>query len=421
MVGKKVRCPKCSEPFVIQLAKPTQAAPADDDWGDDFGDSEGDFDDGFDDGFDDNFEPVPRKKKKTSSKKGSKKKKKGRKKGKSGVSGGAIAAIVGGGVLFLAVLSLGVYFVLPLLQGLGGSANRMAWLPNDTQTYVEIRVADVWKSGVMKPLRTSEAGQQIKAQLKERGELKIEDIEKIVVGIPANRQQPMMVIYSTKPIDPNNLGEGVTSSSYAGKTIFEIPNDTTAGFLLNSTTIVAGPKEMLHAAIDRNGECTAAEKFSFLPVRGDVIFGSISPGTTLSQSPAGMMTRGAFDPSELESVSGTIKFSNDLDLNVALNFLQPETAQTALTTAQDALVKSKENLDKQQKELESGNFVLTRQQRSMGMKMQEVMKSVSLSGSGKTVNSKVSIPGSIIEDLADLFGGGSSFMPPIGGGIGNPF
>ncbi len=424
-MGKKVRCPKCSEPFVIKLAKSPKAAPVDDggfyddpedEWGDDFGDG---FDD-MDEDFEEDYAPSPRKKKSTKSKKKGKKKGKKGKKGKSDVPTGVIAAIVGGGVLFLTLLGVGVYFLLPYLQGLGGSANRMAWLPNDTETYVEIRVANIWKSGVMKPLRTSEFGQQIKEQLKERGEMQIEDVEKIVIGIPPNRQEPMMVIHTMKPLDPSTLG--TTTSSYAGNTIYAIPTDTNVGFQLKSTTIVVGPKEMVHAAIDRNGECAATEKFTFLPAKGDLIFGAISPGAMLAQSPAGMMTQGSFDPNELDSVAGSIKFSNDLDLDVSLNFQQTETAQAALSSSQDALETSKENLEKQQKELESANFVLSRQQRSMGMKMQEVMKSVSISGSGNSVTTKVSIPGSIVEDLADIFDGdGGSFMPPIGGGLGNPF
>ncbi|MDB4731819.1 zinc-ribbon domain-containing protein [bacterium] len=427
MIGKKVRCPKCSEPFLIQAPKKKKSKPApaddggfydepEDEWGDDFGSSDDDWDDSFAD------EPSPRKSKAKSkkSKKSGKKKGRKKKKSKSDIPLGMIIAMIVGGIAFLALIGVGVFYVIPMLGG--SPADRMAWLPNDTQTYVEIRVGDIWKSQVLKPFRTSTAGADIAKKMKDEANIEMAEIEKVILGVPANNGQPTVTIHTTKAIDPNQVGPNLTKTTYAGKTVFEHNGENMVSFLSNSKTMVMGPKEAIYAAIDRNGECAVADQFGFLPSSGDVIFGSLSPGNTLKNSPAAMMSQGALDPDKLKTVSGILKLGRDLDLELIVDFVDSEAAQSSLTQAQEGLAKGQEMLEKQQKELEAGNFVINRQQKAIVLKAKDILKSVTIKGSGTEMTTSLSVSGSTIEDIVDMFGEQSGgFMPPIGGGFGNPF
>lgn len=420
MVGKKVRCPKCSEPFLIQLSKKNVKEPVvddggfyddpDEEWGDDFGDLS-DFE-----------EPIasnPKKRKGSGSqgtKKRSGKKKKG---GKSSFPWNLVIA-VGGGLAFLLLIATGVYFVLPLL---GGSANRMQWLPNDTQTYVEIRVSEVWNADVMRPVRTSPMGKKLKEQITKNDQFAIEDVEKIVIGIPASGQEPIVVLHATKTIDPTKINVGTTTSTYAGRTLYEQIGGKNVVFLLDSQTMVAGPKSLIQAAIDRKGACAVAEQFGFLPARGDIIFGSLSPGDSLRNSPAAMLSQSTIDPQKIKTIAGALNLSRDLEINLTMEFTDAAIAAEAFTEAQTNLSKAKKDLQKQQETLESGNFVINRQQKAMVLKVKDVMNSVVVNGSGTEMNTRLKVSGSMIEDLVEMMNGhgGGGFLPQLGGGLGNPF
>lgn len=423
-VGKKVRCPKCSEPFVIRAPKQQKPAEEDDggfyddsadEWGDEFGDD-------WDDSFDYNPSPKKTKKKSSKSKKSGKKKKGGRRKtDDSSIPLPMIFAMIGGGVLFITLITGVVFFVIPSLKG--NPADRMQWLPNNTKVYFEVHIADIWKSQVFKPIRTSDFGAEVVKKLKEEGDLTVEQVEKIVVGMPSDHSQPTLILYTTESINPNQLGEGITTSSYAGKTLYEKASENFAGFLLNDKTFVMGPKAEIQAAIDRKGVCSAAEQFTFLPTRGDIIFGTLSPGDALKNSPAAMMTQSAVDPTKMKTVAGILKLNSNLDIEIIADFSDSESAQQSLTEAQEGKTKTLETLENQQKELDSGNFVINRQAKSMVLKMKEILESVEVSQNGSTLTTELRITGSTLEDFVDMFGGsnGPGFMPPIGGGLGNPF
>ncbi len=423
MIGKKVRCPKCSEPFVIKAsAKPKSEPtvivddggfyddPDEDEWGNDFGETSDDLD----------FAPAPRKKKRgKKSKKGSKKKGRNQEKEESEIPKGVVAALVGGGLVFLLMMGTGIFFLLSFLQG-NEPVSRMQWLPNDTQTYVEIRVSEIWKAPVLKPIRTTLTVQKIKKQLADEGELGFEDIEKIVFGIPANGGEPMWVLYSKKNIDPKTLSPDDKATTYAGYQIYQSGDGQQFHFLVNSKTAVSGPRDSIHAAIDRKGECAVAADFEFLPEKGDVIFASLSPNSALQQSPAGMMTQSIEELEKLKIVSGVLDLTNDLGIDLTLGFEDTTTAQAVLTKAEEGLAKIKEKLDEEYKKLEGGNAVVNRMERSINLKSKNVVSTVELSGAENDFSVKLSISGSIFEDLIDMSHslsgkGGGGFIPGMGG------
>lgn len=333
---------------------------------------------------------------------------------------GMIIAMIVGGVMFVSLLGAGVFYVIPMLGG--SPLDRMAWMPNDTQTYVEIQVADVWKSQVLKPLRTSKVGSEMAAKMKEEANIEIEEIERIAMGIPANNGQPTIIIHTTKAIDPNQAGANITKTTYAGKTVYDFQGENMIAFLSDSKTMVMGPKQEIYAAIDRNGECAVADQFDFLPSKGDLIFGSRAPGSAIKSSPAAMMTQGALDPDKLKTVVGVLKLDRDLGVDLTVDFVDSETAQTSITEAKEGLATGMEMLEAQQKELEAGNFVINRQQKAFVLKAKDILKSISIGGSGTKMTTSLKVSGSIVEDIAEMFGEESGgFMPPIGGGLGVPF
>jgi len=129
-VGKKVPCPKCKQPFVVE------EPPEDEFLEDDFG--------GGDDYQEEEEEEQPRAKK--ASKGG-----KGKKKSKGG-GGSGIVLMIGGGILGVALLVGVVYGAMSLLSGMGGSSGWTAWMPEDTDMVIRVKPSDLANSPFLKPV-----------------------------------------------------------------------------------------------------------------------------------------------------------------------------------------------------------------------------------------------------------------------------
>ena len=415
LIGTEVRCPSCGKPFVVPTLDESNSAdepdPIDDGgfyddpedkWDEDWND---DFEWGDDLGLDVESEPLspPRPSKGTSTKKNRPRKRKRRKQRRKRIPPIAFAAMVGGGILFSLLFGLGLYSLLPLMQRTD-VADRLMWLPNDTQTYVEVHVADIWEADVLRSVRSNEIGQEIKQKLTEFNNFEIHDFERIVVGSPTATDQTIVVVYASRPISVEMLGPIKTTFTYAGKTLYESEATGDVAFLANETTVVVGTKEMLQSAIDRKGVCTAAEEFAFLPTHGDVIVGSITPGNELETLTAGMMGT-AFDPEPLTHISASLSFSRSLKIETTMGYRDGESAATSLKDAQANLVEFQQHLQDEQEELQGGYFLMNRGQRSSNLKMQTILKSVNFSHSGRDLTLEVQLPESIIEDMVESSGG----------------
>ena len=112
-VGKKVPCPKCKKPFLVEEPPEDEFLAEDDDFG------------AMDEPEDEPEEPRPKSKSKGA--KGGK----GKKKSKSGGGFASISMIAGGVLLGRGLLGGIGYGVMALLSG-GGSSSWVKWLPEDS-------------------------------------------------------------------------------------------------------------------------------------------------------------------------------------------------------------------------------------------------------------------------------------------------
>ena len=386
LIGRKVRCPKCQTSFVVQ-------EPDDPDDADSFYEQ-------YDELSSDEFVDFGARRKKTKTKKSSsnQKSKQGRKR-KSGKSYNLLLGTFAAGFVLLSLLGVGIYFALPYL--FGGWGNRFAWLPNDLATYVEIRPADIWKANVMRPIRQTKVGVLVKDKLTEKLKIELEDIEKIVVGQSASQKEPMVIVHARNAIDPAVLEQFGEQSSYAGKTIYD---DGKAAWLqVSDKMLVAGTREAIESAIDRNGECLAAERFAFVPSYGDLIVATISGDAAFSDIGLPSFEESSIDPDAIESSAFVMNFSNNLAMSFERNFIDSEQASAAAAEAQENLDEFHALLDAQQAEIEEHPFIMTVAPRAMMNKLRDMLKSVRISSWGHQFSGKMQISGQMVRDFSEAF------------------
>lgn len=385
LIGKKVRCPKCDTPFVVQ-------APTEDFESETFYEEVDQFTDDAD--FEDYGTPLKKFKKKKTSKGKRTKRDRSHEDRKPW---GMLLGVFGAGFLLLALIGVGVYFALPFL--LSGQ-NRFAWLPNDMETYVEFRPAEIWKADVMRPIRQTEIGTALKDQLTEKFGMDIEDIDRIVIGQSASQKDPMVIIHTRAPINLAALEQNGKAESYAGRTIYD--DGRFSGVLVSSQMLVAGSRVAIEAAIDRDGECLAAEKFAFVPEHGDFIYASASGATLLASGGNPLMNQNRIDPKTVQNSSLVMNFGRNLALNFEVNFTHSEHASDAVKEAQDNLEQAHAMLDAQQSELEEAPFIMTVASRSMVNKVRDMLKTVHVGSWGNQFHGKMQVSGQMVRDFADL-------------------
>lgn len=362
--------------------------------------------------------PEPRRKKRRSPQR----KTRGRRRPKTSQKRTILLSALAVGLFLLLFIGGTLFLLLPRLQGQGAVGNRLRWLPNDTQTYVEIQVAEVWEAPVCKPLRVSHLGQELKKQLLDRWNLQIEEVETLVFGIPAGGGEPVLVIRTIKPIFPDQWTSSGKSSRYAGKTIYQNEQDGSVTFLPESHTIVTGPEEQMLSSIDRNGVCSAEESFQFLRSQGDVIVASTSPQTLPHNMLRQIFQHPMMDAQDIQAVDAVFEFRRDLSFTVTLQWGAKEAARSAYEEANSNLQEALQEIKADRKNFGNTDFLMSRQQRSMTLKMESVLKSLSFNLSESAMTTSGSLPVGLVEDLFQLLEGSESqLLPPVGRGIGNPF
>lgn len=395
--GKKVRCPKCQEPFVVPRPKRRKPAAAAD--SSEFLAHIDEEDYGPPPGEDDEFDALPesplrRKASASPRKKG----KKGKRRSSGGPPIGKIALI--GLLVLLGVSALGggVYGIIYLVGQLGGAAGRMAWLPEDTEMLVEVRVADVWNSQALQPLTGGEIGQSISESLRTQAKLDLQDIERVVVGGAMNAKSPMVVVYAKRPIDVEDLKAGRTESVYGGYTLYREGTETSVGFLASPQVAVYGPEDQVKGAIDRKGECPVADKFDFAP-SGDVVFATINPGKM-----GGSGARLGLDSSSIVGIAGSLDFSANIDAEYTVVCTDAAAAERIAGDVKNSMSESRQNLEQQKSRLQPNPFMDVEKLRTMIERQEKILDTMSITQSGSNVNGSVSVPGVIVQDAVDSLG-----------------
>ena len=195
--GKKIRCPKCGEAFLVKPLAATQskAAPprpaatpaADDDSlaGDDFN---------LD--FESLAATAPPRRPKMKGKSRDKSSSKRKSSSTSGAGTAKIVAVGAAAVLVIGLLIGGGFAVFSLAGKSSLPADRLAWLPEDTEVLIEAQVGPIWNSPMFNSLRTDPGFREMIQQLEiENG--KIDDVTRIVIGgASADPSGFVTVVYS---------------------------------------------------------------------------------------------------------------------------------------------------------------------------------------------------------------------------------
>ncbi len=289
--------------------------------------------------------------------------------------------------------------VAALVQNLGGAANRMAWLPDDSEIFIEVHVADAWESQALSPLRNSDAAQKLTEQIRQEVNMQISDIDRVVVGSSSTSPAPLVVTYCRRDINTAEFEASASKSDYNGATIYEDKTNRQHFFLPDSRTIVTGPEAMVKSAIDRNGVCAATERFGSLP-RGDVVVVLIGGAM---ERPRGAAPGMAFDPSKLDRSQITVDFGRNIDIDFDLKCTDAATAGQIATDMQSGKTEAVANLQEGKNQLQPNMFMdekaVNRIKSLMGA-AEQTLNSLSVSSSGADVEGSVTIPGSVVADLA---------------------
>ncbi|MEZ6058100.1 MAG: zinc-ribbon domain-containing protein [Planctomycetaceae bacterium] len=441
--GKKVRCPKCQEPFVVEgatgsprpqgkppaagsggvkrpanptagkrppVAKPKPKPKAADDMGflddlddsltDDFGDD--DFGDDMGDDFGDEVidsGPQTSRRKKAAGGKSKKKSKSG------GGNGGKVALFIGGGILGLGLLGGVVWGIIALVSSLGGGfGNRMAFMPNDIDAFVEVRVADVWGSPVMQTVRDQpKMGDSLK-EMQEATGLQPADIDRVAVGTNVSTKSSVIAVYTNKPFDRSTATDTAdyVEVEHQGVKYLEAPKKDQAIYLPTSNIIVLGKKADVKKAIEIGNDSKAASNFASLPSSGHFIVAAKIPAGSVPPPSGGLNPFGALQTAlgKVTEVTVTMQFTSDLVLNISAQSPTPEDAENFKTALSDGKGMAKGFLSG----LPMSDNVDPAQAEAME-KAKQALDGLEFSASGNTTTVSATISGSLIEEGVKQSGG----------------
>lgn len=429
--GKRVACPKCKKPFVVEPFEEEEFYEDEDDGYDSY---EDDYDDGYEE-----EEAAPRRGRESSGKRGSSKERDGRSRAKGGGKksrgrkhGGMPAwakglMAGGGGVLVLALL---IWAIMSLAGGGGNRAGKFnfAYLPSGSDAVMTIKPAAMWNAQLLTPVRNHPLVAAGLAQVKTQFPLDINDVESIVIAFPSfeinnpsAEPEALGVVHLTKPLTiPPAL---VKEADHNGKKYLDLGNGN-AGWQPEPTVFVTGPVALVTAAMDRGKTDSGdTKRFNFAnsdlqlvlviaPEAGLDIFELAKRGNPLAQ--------------QLPGVDGKIKgffmgMSMHSGVDAELGFDCKDSGQASVNAAQfnKDLTSAKQQLDAMMMLVPAEYSTLVR----------ATVDSVSVTSSGSTITAKASIPSGIsdviakaVNDLGGQFGNFQDFLPGLlpGGGGFNP-
>lgn len=405
--GKKLRCPKCQEVFVVPAAgaagksgakKP--AKPKDDfDFG---GISEDDYEPPpSEEGEEEELDELPQSpvaKRKAGAKGGSKKKRASSGPGVGKIA--ALAALVLLGIGLVGGIGYGVYL---FVQSIGGAAaaDRLAWLPDDAEVVFEIRAADLWAAPALQPVINGEFGQQMQAQMKTNAPLEMAQIDRVVVGTVAS-QPPVMVTYAKTPFDQAKVAGSAVPSDYGGYKLY--PQGTARSlFFPDAKTIVLGPEDKLKSAIDRKGATSLGEKFSRLPTSGQITVMATKFTNANGERPAVLSAPGVnFD--DVQSLTFDANVGQDIAFNMSWECRDSAAATTLQQAMEQSRAESLAQLQQQKSQLVPNPFIDVTKMQKLLEAVEKAIETYKIETSGNTITTRATVPGSIIQDAVEMAG-----------------
>lgn len=406
-LGKRVPCPKCKQPFVVEPYEEEEYYEDEDGWEDD-GYEEDAYDDGYeddyDDGNEDDYDEPPRRSKGGGgggSKKGAAKAKgkgKGKKRAKPGGmpvwAKGLLAG--GGGALVLALLIFGI---MSLIGGSGSGSFNFAYLPSNSEAVIAIKPAEIWNSKMLQPIRNNQAVNDGLGQLKKFVPGTINDVESIVMAFPKvdfnSQKEPemLMVVHLNKDITvPTAFAKEV---DHNGTKYYDIGNGK-AGWQPEPTIVIIGDQAQIVAAIDR-GKTDAGDtsRFSFANTDHQFV-AAYAPEGGLETSEIQHNNPLLPQPSSTnEKVNGAymgFSIHSGVDIEIGLDCKSSAQARTRVLEANEELVKQKAEFDK-------SPFLMVVPEEYISI-LKSTVNSASVDSSGSVFSVSMSVPGEISDLIA---------------------
>lgn len=412
-VGKKVPCPKCKKPFLVE-EPPEDEFLADDDFGggDDYQEEEEE-------------EEQPRSKKAAKGGKGKKKSK--------GGGGSGIVLMIGGAVLGVGVLVGVVYGAMALFSGMGGSSGWTAWMPEDTDMVIRVRPAEIANSPFLKPVMDHPTLSKLVNTPAPEGEgdganalatalnLSVRDIDSITMGGKSfamggsNSREFVVVVRTKAAVDSAKLDQAttvITKETYNGKSVYNFNNSNPKMLLYPATpeTLVFGTDANVRAAIDRKGAgpgsrfvLSDANAHIFVcaaPNDSSAFKQGATPGSPFNSSfRFGNGTKEA----RLKSMTFGINLNSDATITMEMNSLD-----TFDTKVQTDIMKS--DIEKVKMELNAAGGGFLDPTAGLKSHVKTMLDGATVNVSGKTATVKMTLPGKIVSDGLAL---AAPFMPML--------
>jgi predicted Zn finger-like uncharacterized protein len=410
--GKKVRCPKCEEPFVVEL-------PVEDDFtGDSFANAD------FGDTGEEEEEEAPVRRR-SSREDDAPKKKKGKKK-KGGNSMAWVMPVAIGVVVLALVGGLGTVAVMfgGQLLALGGDGNKidMTYLPPDAAGVAHVRLADVWNSPLGQQFANMPQVQQQMASLGTH-EIKPPDITGVTLSIPKidgmqGDPEVIVVMRCKKRVDMSKSSPGtrVDKLTHNGSTYYKMvsPGSEMCAWQPSGTVVVLGSDAHVKRAIERGSKKTRRPEFDFIDPSPQVVLAALNTGGGASTL-GGMPGIGDFEQKFKQNVKGVcigLTVRDGIDMKAALE-CNPGGASDIKTAVDKALQDGKQGLAQAKK----SPFAMFGPAKEMFDVAEQTMSTLQVAQNGDQVALTGSVPSSIkplIEKLAAQAGGPAGMQPPRG-------
>ncbi|MDA0834802.1 MAG: hypothetical protein O2955_12840 [Planctomycetota bacterium] len=470
-VGKRIKCPKCEVPFLVEV--PSNAVEDDPlDFLDDFdaapsSRSRSRNDDALDDDV-----PAKSKKKKSSSNK----KKKRR---KSSVDWQQPVMIGGGILLLLLLLGGGAY----LFTGTSSASNRvdLSYLPADMDTLVKINVAEIAQAPILSPMMQHEKVKEGLDEFSKTLGIDLADVESITMGVRSddggvNNGFPGMptgmggmnsligsgasnftngigVVRLTRTIDPQSLinadDQQATLMRHNGRSLLRRPvspgqTEMIAALFATDTLVIIGPEETVKSAYDAGPVQVRRPEFDFINPDMQLLFATVPRDRQVfkNQAATAPLPDGV-DKNILEftiGMGGGIDFNSDVDLEIWYSLESRSAASSAQRgleaerkQAHDQITQLKTMLNEQSAMLAMMAPNIKPSAEKLISIAEQTIDSMSGSKSGSYYTMEMTIPGSIgptiqelVANMPDMSGmGGLSGMglpssTPSGPGAGYP-
>ncbi|MFN0196749.1 MAG: hypothetical protein ACKVT0_08375 [Planctomycetaceae bacterium] len=453
-VGKRIKCPKCEVPFLVELTDAASDDPLD--FLDDLESQQPARRRRDDDEADE--ESAPRPKKKTSAKK--------KKKRKS--TAWQQPALIGGGILLLVLLlGGGVY----LSSGMFKSSNKvdMSYLPPDGDILVKVNVAEVAQSQILSPLMNHDKVKAAMTELTQKLGYGLNDIDSITLGIKSTDGSNMggfpgmplgasVMMNSTTPAGLANF-EGVAVVRFAksidAKTLVAaVPNTELlqhngrdmirsplepgqsiqmAGILVDGTTLIIGSEPSVKAAYDRGPQQTRRPEFDFINPNMQIVYAYVPKDRQVFKNMAAMQpTPQGADKHIMEFTIGTgggMDFRSDIDIETWHSLESRSAAASALRGVAAEKANAKEQLTQARNMIQQQGGMMAMMAPGMNQGFSKLLDiadqtvdSLRGSKSGSYYTMQLTVPGSIgpavqelIASMPDTGGLGGFGMPGSGG------